>query len=62
MYSMLRSSAPGIFIVGNTKAREGIQEKWNVKIGGIEFQIEFRDMKNCCSSWRNLGCECVIRG
>lgn len=64
MYSILRSSAPGIFTVGDTKACEGIQEKWNVKISGIEFQIEFRDMKNCigCSSWKKLDCECVIKG
>lgn len=55
MYSVLRRSAPGIFTFGNTKAREGIQEKWNVKNGDIEFQIKFRNMKNYCSSCRNLG-------
>lgn len=62
MYSTLRSSALGIFRVGDTKVCERIQEKWNVDIGGIEFQREFRDVKNSigCSNWRKLECECVI--
>lgn len=59
---MLRSSALGIFRVGDSTAYERIQEKWNVEIGGIEFQMEFREMKNCIdgSSWRMLEFECMI--